>query len=142
LTYFKHIQREVITTHISVVKILQFSEGVMAMTYVIDAKTPKGQAGQMLRAVNREAKANGAPETAVLEKRLIVTSSCKRINTYMVIWEDGPFEWAIIGEDGNIWGEEMGYTLYDRRLEPTFAIAPHVILEHNSRFDFTFCPDW
>jgi hypothetical protein len=113
------------------------------MTYVIDAKTPRGQAGQMLRAVNREAKAIGAPETAVLEKRSIVTSSMKRINTYMVIWEDGPFEWAIIGGGGgNIWGEEMGYKLYDRRLEPTFDIASHVNSEHNSSFDFTFYPDW
>ena len=113
------------------------------MTYVIDAKTPRGQAGQMLRAVNREAKAIGAPETAVLEKRSIVTSSMKRINTYMVSWEDGPFEWAIIGGGGgNIWGEEMGYKLYDRRLEPTFDIASHVNSEHNSSFDFTFYPDW
>jgi len=115
------------------------------MPYLIDAKTPKGQAGQMLRAVNREAKAIGAPETAVLEKRPIVTSSMKRLNTYMVIWEDGPFEWAIIGGgQGNIWEEEMGrdWCRVYSSSEPTFDIAPHVRFDHNSSFDFTFGPDW
>jgi hypothetical protein len=111
------------------------------MTYVIDAKTPKGQAGQMLRAVNAEARAWGAPETAWLHKESIVRSDYKRISTYSVSWEDGPYEWAVIGGNGgHIWGEEMGYKLYDRRLDPTFDIADHVRFEHNASFDFTFYP--
>jgi hypothetical protein len=60
-----------------------------------------------------------------------------------VTWEDGPYEWAVIGGGGgNIWGEEMGYHLYDHRLQPTFEFASHVTFDHNSSFDFTFSPDW
>ena len=103
------------------------------MTYTIDAKTPKGQANQVLRAVNREAKRLDAPETAIVRKDG---------RGWQVTWEDGPYEWALIGGNGgNIWGEEFGYKLYDRRLQPTFEFASHVYFEHWFTFDFTFYPN-
>jgi hypothetical protein len=113
------------------------------MTYVIDAKTPKGQAGQMLKAVNAEAKAWGAPETAFLIKEKVRRSDNRVVNHWKITWEDGPYEWAVIGGmGGHIWGEEMGYKLYDKRLESTFGFAPHVRFEHYYSFDFTFYADW
>jgi hypothetical protein len=114
------------------------------MTYRIDAKTPKGQAGQLLRAVNLEARASSAPETAFIRKTSVLDDSFsppKRSSSYAVIWEEGPFEWGVIGSGGgNIWCEELGYKLYDPRLEPTFDIAPHVNFGHGYSFDFTFYP--
>ena len=115
----------------------------MSKTYTIDAKTPKGQAGQMLRAVNQEAKRLDLPVTAIIRSHRIRRSNETRVTFWEVTWEDGPYEWAVIGGGGgNIWGEEMGYHLYDRRLQPTFEFASHVTFDHNSSFDFTFSPDW
>ena len=110
------------------------------MTYVIDAKTPRGQAGQMLRAVNAEATAVGMDKTAILRKG-------ETPRTYEVIWEDGPYEWGIIGGlGGRIWNEELGWNPYHNRdgsfVTPTFQFADHVRFEHYYSFDFTFYPDW
>jgi hypothetical protein len=108
------------------------------MTYTIDAKTPKGQAGQMLRAIKAIAKASGL-SAEYAEVRLYGEPEGGK--AYQVVWEDGPFEWGVIGGNGgNIWGEEMGYHLYDKRLEPTFAFAEHVCFEHYWSFDFCFFP--
>jgi hypothetical protein len=104
------------------------------MIHKINAKTAKGQAGQMLRAVRKEARKSGAPETAVLLKE-----HDDGFTMWRVVWEDGPFDWAIIGAGkGNIWGEELGYCLYDRRLKPTFEFASHVRFEHYYSFDIVF----
>ena len=113
------------------------------MTYTIDAKTPRGQASQLLRAVNREAQRFDLPETAFIRRHQIRRSDEKRVTFWEVTWEDGPFEWAVTGGGGgNIWGEELGYKLYDRRLPATFEFAAHVHFDHNSSFDFTFSPPW
>ena len=116
------------------------------MTYTIDAKTAKGQANQVLRAVNREARRLDLPETAIVRKiptRRSDGPNVKRVTFWEVTWEDGPYEWAVIGGGGgNIWGEELGYKLYDRRLPATFEFAAHVHFDHNSSFDFTFSPPW
>ena len=117
------------------------------MTYVIDAKTPKGQAGQMLRAGNAEATAVGMHKTAILRKESIKRSDYKRVNHYVVVWEDGPYEWGIIGGGGGaIWNEEMGWNAYLNRdgsfVTPTFEFADHVRFDHNYSFDFTFYPGW
>ena len=117
------------------------------MAHVIDAKTPKGQAGQMLRAVNAEAASVGMDKTAILMKESIVRSDCKRVNHYVVSWEDGPFEWGIIGGGGGaIWNEELGRNPYRNQagsfVTPTFQIADHVRFDHNSSYGFTFYPDW
>jgi len=102
------------------------------MAHLIDAKTAKGQAGQMLRAIRREAiRAGMDAEEAVLKGG--------PQGSWQVVWEGGPFEWAVTGgHGGNIWGEEMGYHLYDERLQPTFQMAPHVNVGHQRSFDFIF----
>ena len=117
------------------------------MTYLIDAQTPKGQAGQMLRAANTEARTYGAPETALLIKEKVRRSDNKVVNHWQVTWGDGPFEWGIIGGlGGAIWNEELGRTPYRNRdgspVTPTFRFADHVRFGHDSSFDFTFYADW
>ena len=117
------------------------------MTYTIDAKTTKGQAGQMLRAVNTEAKAVGYPASARLIKEQVRRSDNKVVNHWKVTWEDGPFEWGIIGGlGGDIWNEELGgtpYRNYDGSpVTPTFRFADHVRFGHYYSFDFTFYADW
>ena len=119
------------------------------MTYMIDAKTPKGQAGQMLRAVNTEAKTIGCPASARLIQEQVRRSDNKVVNRWKVTWEDGPFEWGIIGGlGGAIWNEELGrspspYRNWDGSpVTPTFQFAPHVRFDHDSSFDFTFYADW
>ena len=113
----------------------------MDKTHVIDAKTAKGQAGQMLRAIRWEAKAMGMDASeAVLRSYHMEEGGPK--GSWQVVWEGGPFEWGVIGSGGgNIWGEEMGYHLYDKRLEPTFKLAPHVNFGHYWSFDFVFYKD-
>ena len=117
------------------------------MPYVIDAKTPKGQAGQMLRAVNAEATAVGMDKTAIIVKESIIRSDYKRVNHYVVVWRDGPFEWGVIGGlGGAIWNEELGKSMYRNSdgspVTPTFRFADHVRFDHNSGSDFTFYHDW
>ena len=117
------------------------------MTYLIDAKTPKGQAGQMLRAVNAIAKGYGAPATAMLQKDRVRRSDNKVVNHYKVVWEDGPYEWAIIGGGGgNILNEELGLSAYRNPdgsyVTPTFQFSDHVYFDHYYSFDFTFYADW
>jgi hypothetical protein len=62
------------------------------MTYTIDAKTPKGQAGQMLRAIKAIAKASGL-SAEYAEVRLYGEPEGGK--AYQVVWEDGPFEWGV-----------------------------------------------
>jgi len=117
------------------------------MTYMIDAKTPKGQAGQLLRAVNTEAKLAGCPRSARIIKEQVRRSDNKVVNHWKVTWGDGPFEWGIIGGlGGAIWNEELGgtpYRNYDGSpVTPTFRFADHVRFEHDYSFDFTFYADW
>ena len=125
-------------------------------TYTINAKTPKGQANQVLRAIQREAERTGADSayafvkrydehhggacTAVGKSHASYCTGCSK-GAWTVCWEDGPYEWGVIaGGGGNIWGEELGYTLYDRRLAPTFEFASHVKFDHYWTFDFCFFP--
>ena len=108
------------------------------MAYRIDAKTPKGQAGQLLRFIDRMAGVQGA---ATLERRTYRNSNYAMRVSWKVIWEGGPFEWAIVGgAGGNIWGEELGYKLYDPRLPRTFQFADHVRFDHDSYHDIIFYP--
>ena len=108
------------------------------MAYLIDAKTARGQAGQMLRAIRREARSVGMDAGEAVLRSYHLEEGGPR-GSWQVVWEGGPFEWGVIGgEGGNIWGEEMGYHLYDKRLQPTFEFAPHVYFEHYKSFDFIF----
>jgi hypothetical protein len=107
------------------------------MTYLIDAKTPKGQAGQMLRAINREAESMGQNASAVMEKQPMGNWDSKKVNHYRVAWEEGPYEWAILCASGeDIWHEELRMP----SVEPTFEFADHVYFEVNRSFELCFHP--
>ena len=86
--------------------------------YRIDAKTAKGAAGQMHRAVRAMSKAIGQdPDIETLAR----TERRNGHNVYVVSWESGPFEWAVIGTGGgDIWAEELGGYPYANNATPTF----------------------
>ena len=115
-------------------------------TYTIDAKTPKGQAGQMRRALLQLAKFYGQhPEIEVSEVRRDWPEPIQGASTYSIGWEAGPYEWAQIGgSGGNIFREEFeGMLEYktNERYPPTFKFADHVYFEHYYSFDFIFYPN-
>ncbi len=79
--------------------------------YTIKAKTPRGAANEILRAIKREpGGANAFIRKADYFDKL-----------WCVVWEEGPYEWAPIATGrGNIWDEENGLPLYCRTSTPTF----------------------
>ena len=80
----------------------------------IRAKTPRGAANQLLRAIKTMPGGEGA---------FIRKSDYGDAPT--VVWEAGPYEWAVIATGpGDIYAVEMGGTLTDayRRNRPTFAL--------------------
>ena len=82
--------------------------------YKITAKTAKGAAAQVLRAIQQMPGGEGA---------FIRESAYSDSPT--VYWEAGPYEWAVIATGpGNIWTEELGGSLTDayQRSSPTFAL--------------------
>jgi len=117
------------------------------MTYLIDAKTPKGQAAQMLRAVNAEARTFGYAENASLIKETVRRSDNKVVNHWRICWEEGPFDWGTVaGGGGGIWNMELGQDPYRNSdgsfVTPTFQFADHVSFEHNYSFDIIFYTGW
>ena len=112
------------------------------MTYTIDAKTPRGQAGQMLRAIQAIAKQWGlSAKGADVRVYDFDDYGDDAPKAYHVVWEDGPYEWGMIGgHGGDIFAEELGYSPYASQFGPTFKFAEHVYFEHHWSFDFIFCP--
>jgi hypothetical protein len=126
-------------------------------THYIDAKTPKGQASQVLRALRWEARymmfgaditaevrpydspyllGYGAGWTGVGLDPLGPHQPC-----WQVVWEDGPYEWGLNGGSGGcIWDEELpiGYSGGASRRVPTFRFAEHVNFDHYFSFDIIF----
>ena len=98
------------------------------MTYVIDAKTASGAASQLKRAIQDEiTKVYGKDDPSVLDVKVTdaVHGYGDKRKNYTVTWENGPFEWAIIGTlGGAIWNEELGRNPYrnnGRAVVPTFS---------------------
>ena len=80
------------------------------MTTMINAKTPRGAANQLLRAIRKidpDERNSGIGFDEDAPK---------------VWWESGPYEWAVIATGpGDIFAEELGGTLGDAyRNKPTF----------------------
>lgn len=118
----------------------------MNKTHTINAKTAKGQATQMLRALKKEAKRVYGWTDEQCDFEMFVARADEHHGmskgTWTVCWESGPFEWGVTtGLGGNMWGEEMGYPLHDRRLKPTFEFADGIFYEHYWSFDYVFYPD-
>jgi hypothetical protein len=98
------------------------------MTYVIDAKTASGAASQLKRAIQDEiTRVFGQDDPSVLDvkRQAVDIGYGDRRKGWMVTWENGPFEWAIIGTlGGAIWNEELGRNPYrnnGRAVVPTFS---------------------
>ena len=98
------------------------------MTTLIDAKTAKGAAGQMLSGINKML-SGMADDSSQNWAGIRVDRDSQGRNVYTVYWEMGaPFEWAPKATMGsNIWAEdfyadaqEFGFEL-DRT--PTFKMA-------------------
>ena len=117
------------------------------MTYIIDAKTPRGQANQMARALKKECAKRGLQFTGSVKSEPFNTDfgygvTRHTATRWIVEWEDGPYEWGVVGVGlGNIWGEEDGYRLYDSRLTATFEFASHVSATPDYSFDLCFYPN-
>ena len=82
--------------------------------YKITAKTARGAAAQVLRAIKQMPGGEGA--------FIRESAYCDSPTVY---WEAGPYEWAVIATGpGNIWTEELGGSLTDayQRSSPTFAL--------------------
>ena len=80
------------------------------MTTTINAKTPRGAANQLLRAIRKidsDERNSGIGFDG---------------NAPKVWWETGPYQWAVIATGpGDIFAEELGGTLADAyRNKPTF----------------------
>jgi hypothetical protein len=107
------------------------------MTYVIDAKTPRGAAGQLKRAIQAEITATyGRDDPAVLE----ITVEARGLS-YTVTWIEGPYEWAIVGTmGGDIWAEELTGELSSA--DPTFAYRPsgRWVAEAETNYSVGFYP--
>ena len=109
-------------------------------THYIDAKTPKGQANQVLRALRWEARDMmfGADITAEVRP---YDDPLGQQGPWQVVWEDGPYEWGFNGGSGGcIWDEELpiGYSGGASRRVPTFKFAEHVNFDHHFSFDMIF----
>ena len=99
------------------------------MTTLIDAKTAKGAAGQMLKAINGMMADMAGDADSSNWAGIRVETNYQGRNVYTVYWEMGaPFEWAPKATMGsNIWAEdfysdaqEFGFEL-DRT--PTFKMV-------------------
>ena len=99
------------------------------MTTLIDAKTAKGAAGQMLAAINKMTADMAGDADSSNWAGIRVETNYQGRNVYTVYWEMGaPFEWAPKATMGsNIWAEdfysdaqEFGFEL-DRT--PTFKMV-------------------
>ena len=119
------------------------------MTYVIDAKTARGAANQLKRAIQDEiTKVYGKDDPSVLDVK--VTDAMRgygdKRKNYTVTWENGPFEWAVIGSmEGDIWAEEMtGELSYDYATFKFPAIRIGVrtpwIVEAGNAYQMVVCP--
>jgi len=96
------------------------------MTYAINAKTAKGAATAIAKALNKEAVKRGGYPTATVE---IVSPRYPEDTTrYYVHWEDGPYEWSLLAHWGNIFGEEETGSLAKAYSGPstfTFKYSSH-----------------
>jgi len=108
------------------------------MTYIINAKTAKGAAGQMTRALQHTYRkiyggrltGPGAPfiraEERVYRDLHSPGMPLRKYKTYTVIWEEGPYEWAILALGGlDIFRSELAgdYASFGMRppSRPTFT---------------------
>ena len=100
------------------------------MAVPIRANTPAAAARQTLRALTYIAKAKGYTGTGSTPPRLE--------NGRTIVWEEGPYEWAIIlAFGGSIWDEECGLKLYASPAEITFEM-PDIIAEPDNNYSLTF----
>lgn len=122
------------------------------MTHKIDAKTPKGQAMQMRRALRKEARLNGRPDDVFVGEHKQYPA------IWTLSWEEGPFEWTYFATGGcDIWAEDFLQNLHSylselelrwsrndalirnmRDYKPTFEFAPHVTIRPVNSFELSF----
>lgn len=93
------------------------------MTRTIRAKTARGAANQAHRAIMAEAKAMGqSPDHIFVREETEYADHRRGKTAYRVVWEEGPFEWAIVASlGGAIWAEEIdGILGYGAEHDPSF----------------------
>ena len=106
----------------------------MGMHIEVTAKTPAGASNQVFRGIKRMAKSVGQDTTYIMRRQ-------RPGGGWEVVWEEGPFEWAIAASlGGDIWEEELEGTLYQR--PPTFpgmnAPGSPVLAEPDNSYSLGF----
>jgi hypothetical protein len=114
------------------------------MAHKIDAKTPRGAANQLLRAIRKIDPEEQNSGRRVEDFRIRMGDHSlwwgERWSIVTVWWEGGPYEWAIIASGGgDIFAEEFGDPRDVWRNGPTFDMtSENWYTEPENSYSLTF----